>query len=147
MVTSGSPKYLVLYADDDPEDLQFVEEAFTLYSPDVDLITVTDGIEALTYLKNLADSEPAPCLVILDINMPRMSGKETLVSLRQLDRFEEIPVMLFTTSSAAADIDFAARYKAGFLSKPIDISQMAIIINRFVNMCLEEVKTNMPASR
>jgi CheY-like chemotaxis protein len=147
MVTSGSPKYQVLYADDDPEDLQFVQEAFARYSPDVDLITVTDGIEALTYLKNLADADPAPCLVILDINMPRMSGKEALVSLRQLDRFEEIPVMLFTTSSATTDIEFAASYKAGFLSKPIDTGQMAVIINRFVNLCVGEVKKSMLTSK
>ncbi len=143
MTKSIPPKNIVLYADDDIDDLQLVQEAFSRYSSNVEMVTVTDGTEALSYLKNLSEFDPTPCLIILDINMPRMSGKEALMKLRQFARFEEVPVMLFTTSSMPIDITFAARYKAGFLTKPIDIRQMDVITDQFIDHCTEEVKKNI----
>ncbi len=104
---------------------------------------MNDGSEAISYLTNLSQFDPTPCLVILDINMPRMTGKEALIKLRQLDRFETVPVMLFTTSSLPSDIEFARRYKAGFLTKPIDIRQMDVITDQFIEHCTEEVRKNI----
>lgn len=143
MTKSIPPKNIVLYADDDIDDLQLVQEAFSNYSSNVEVITVTDGTEVLSYLQGLSDFDPSPCLVILDINMPRMSGKETLMKLRQLERFETVPVMLFTTSSMPMDMAFASRYKAGFLTKPIDVRQMDKITSQFIDHCSEGVRKNI----
>lgn len=143
MTKSLPPKNVVLYADDDPDDLMLVQEAFTKYSPHVEVITVSDGIEALSYLKNLSSFDPSPCLIILDINMPRINGKDALKSIRQMQRFQATPVVLFTTSSQPADKDFARRYDAGFLTKPIDLQQMQYITQQFVDHCTDEVKKNI----
>lgn len=128
-------KNIVLYADDDADDIQLVREALINLTQNVELITVSDGLEALSFLKNLSKDDPEPCLIILDINMPRMDGKEALMKIRQMTRFEEIPAILFTTSSQARDKDFAEKYKAGFLTKPIDITQMDTIARKFIERC------------
>jgi CheY-like chemotaxis protein len=135
-----TPKNLVLYADDDFDDLQIVKDSFSEYSKHVELVTVTNGAQALSFLKNLPPQEQTPCLIILDINMPIMDGKETLVKIREMDSFQEVPVILFTTSSQRLDKDFASKYKAGFLTKPIDYKQMNSISEKFLQHCSDEVK-------
>jgi CheY-like chemotaxis protein len=143
MTKSIGAKHIVLYADDDIDDLQLVVDAFSPYASMVEVITVNDGTEALAYLRNLAPSDPIPCLIILDINMPRLSGKDTLVQLRKMERFHSVPVMLFTTSSLLRDKEFAAEYDAGFLTKPIDVRQMDVITGRFISHCSNEVQENI----
>lgn len=135
-----SAKNIVLYADDDIDDIQLVRDAFYKYSNNVELITVEDGLEALAYLKNLSVDDPLPCLIILDINMPRMDGKEALMKIRELKRFEDIPAILFTTSSQPRDKDFANKYNSGFITKPIDVTQMNIIAGKFIEHCSDEIQ-------
>ncbi|WP_165929650.1 response regulator [Pseudocnuella soli] len=134
------PKYVVLYADDDADDLSLVQEAFNRYSDNVELVTATDGLEALSYLNSLGNFDPVPCLVILDINMPRMNGKEALKKIRDLDRFSRIPVVLFSTSSMPHDRDYARQYGAGFITKPLDVRQIEAIAEEFVSHCAEDIK-------
>lgn len=140
MTKSITPKNIVLYADDDPDDLQLVNEAFAQYAKDVEVVTVTDGRSALNYLENLPELEPAPCLIILDVNMPVFDGKQVLVQLRDMERFKDVPVVLFTTSSLPSDKTFAGLYKAGFITKPLNLKQMELIIDQFIEHCVEEVK-------
>ncbi|HSU50277.1 MAG TPA: response regulator [Segetibacter sp.] len=143
MTKTMSAKNIVLYADDDADDIQFVMDAFINFSKNVELVTVSDGLEVLTYLQALSADDPAPCLIVLDINMPRMDGKEALIRIRQMERFKKIPSILFTTSSQKRDKDFAAKYNAGFLTKPIDITQMNVIANTFIEHCDERIKENI----
>jgi CheY-like chemotaxis protein len=140
VMTKIPPKNLVLYADDDPDDLQLVREAFSKYASNVEVLTVSDGLEALSYLKGLSQDDPSPCLVILDINMPRLNGRETLKQLRKLDRYGDVPVILFTTSSLPVDKDFAITHKAGFISKPLNARQMDVITDQFIEHCADEIK-------
>src|SRR5215210_5461933 len=98
MTKSLAPKHLVVYADDDPDDIDLVVEAFKRFANNVEVVTFQDASQALSYLNNQSDADPLPCLIILDINMPLMSGKEALVRLRRMERYEAVPVVLFTTS-------------------------------------------------
>lgn len=143
MTKSITPKNVVLYADDDPDDLELVQDAFAKYTNNVEVVSFTDGISALSYLQSLSSFDPSPCLIILDVNMPVLNGKETLVKLRQMEEFESIPVVLFTTSSQPHDKNFASRYKAGFITKPLDVKQMELITDQFIDHCTEEIKTKI----
>ena len=143
MTKFTTPKNIVLYADDDADDLELVQEAFARYSTNVEVVSFIDGPGALSYLQNLSQFDAAPCLIILDINMPVLNGKDVLLRLRQMDRFDSVPVVLFTTSSQPQDKIFAEKHNAGFVTKPLDVNQMKIITNQFIDYCTEEIKNKI----
>jgi CheY-like chemotaxis protein len=97
----------------------------------------------LSYLASLDHFDPAPCLIILDINMPRLDGKEALKKIRTMPRYAEIPVVLFTTSSYTLDREFARQNKAGFITKPLDVRQIESIADQFVQHCTDEIKKSI----
>ena len=143
MTKSNLPKHVILYADDDADDLMLVQEALRNFTDNVEVVTMNSGEEAIDFLENLDAFEPAPCLIILDVNMPRLNGKETLLKIRNMERFEGLPVVLFTTSTFPLDKSFAEKYKAGFITKPIDMRQMGKIADQFVEHCTDEIKKNI----
>jgi CheY-like chemotaxis protein len=143
MTQSIPPRHLVLYADDDKDDIALVEEAFSTTTDNIELVTAHDGVAALSYLDNLSQFDPDPCLIILDVNMPRLNGKETLQKIRQMERFNKIPIVLFTTSSLPVDKIFAEKYNAGFVSKPLSTEQMRRITDQFIEHCTDEVKSTL----
>lgn len=143
MTQAIPPKHIVLYADDDPDDIQLVSESFEKYAQNVEIVTVNDGVGALSYLEQLPPFSPSPCLVILDINMPLLTGKEVLIRLRDNEKFRDVPVILFTTSSLPTDHAFARKYNAGFITKPLNASQMDRITNEFIEHCADDIKKNI----
>ena len=140
MTKFTTPKNLVVYADDDSDDIELVRDAFKQFAANVDLTTFSDGSQALSYLRNTTDADPLPCLIILDINMPVLNGKETLMRLREMEQYHDVPVVLFTTSSQPVDKQFAERYQAGFITKPLGYEQMELIAKEFIDHCTEETK-------
>lgn len=137
------PKHIVVYADDDLDDIELVEDAFKQFARDVQVIPFGDGSQILSYLHSLSDADPLPCLVILDINMPVLNGKDTLLRLRQMERYAGVPVVLFSTSSLAADKQFAEHNKAGFITKPLGYEQMGVIAREFMGHCTQETQQKM----
>lgn len=92
-----------------------------------DLHTVVDGREAVEFLhrqgSRFADA-PRPNLILLDLNMPRMDGREFLAAMKQDEALRDIPVVVLTTSDVERDI--VASYRlgaAGYITKPVDINQ------------------------
>ncbi|HEX2606218.1 MAG TPA: response regulator, partial [Flavisolibacter sp.] len=75
-------KSLVLYADDDSDDIELIQDAFRAYAHNVELVVFRNGLELLDYLKEIRPYQPNPCLIILDINMPILDGKDTLKRIR-----------------------------------------------------------------
>src|SRR4051812_12632583 len=142
-----SVKHIVLYADDDIDDLQFINEAFSRFSNSIELVTVRDGLEAVEYLESFPTYQHIPCLIILDINMPRLDGKEALKTIREMERFKDVPVILFTTSSQKIDKEFAKTYNAGFLTKPVDYLELDMIANNFIEHCTDETKRSLKTDK
>lgn len=146
MTQSLPPKSLVLYADDDRDDIDLVTDAFNEFSQSIELKTFSNGLELLEFLKSTGPLEPLPCLIILDINMPKMDGKETLSELRDLDGYEEIPVVLFSTSTLPSEKAFARSFGAGFVTKPLHMSQIHQLVDQMLAHC-SEVKRNFKNMR
>lgn len=111
---------IILLADDDPDDRLLTEEALREARPDTELKTVRDGQELLEYLSDLGPDSPAlPSIILLDLNMPRMDGREALAALKRLEAFRHIPVVVLTTSNAEDDV--IGTYQLGvssFITKP-----------------------------
>ena len=135
-------KQLIVYAEDDQDDIELMEESFGNYAQNIELLCFSDGLEVYEYLAS-SYNQPSPCLIVLDINLPRMSGKEVLKKLRAIKRFKDIRVVLFTTSSQPHDKAFAHFYGAGFMTKPITYKQMDKIIHQFIEHCTDEIKNSI----
>jgi CheY-like chemotaxis protein len=102
--------------DDDPDDLYLIEHAFTRIMPSIVIKQLYDGEELLP---NLEKAAKLPRLVLLDLNMQRMNGFETLAELRRNPAYKDLPVIILTTSDAEADRQRSLALGAdGFLTKP-----------------------------
>ncbi|MFL5741603.1 MAG: response regulator [Flavisolibacter sp.] len=138
-----SPRNLVLYADDDVEDRQLIRDAFDEFSNSIDLLDFEDGAGLLRYVEQLEALQPKPCLIIIDINMPRLDGKETLRRLRKLDGFEDVPAVLFSTSTLPSEAAFARCFNAGFVTKPLHTTQIQQIVDVLMEHCNDEIKKRL----
>ena len=131
------PTFLVLVADDDEDDCLFVELAFREMGIAHDLRFVDDGPELLDYLYNVgnfADCEghPRPDLILLDLNMPRIDGREVLARIKSDPQLRGIPVLVLTTSKEERDIDLSRLAGASsFLSKPEAFEDLIEMLSRF----------------
>ena len=147
MTKSLPPKSLVLYADDDADDRDLVREAFEEFSTVIELVTFEEGGALLDFLKKLTPLQPKPCLIILDVNMHGLDGKQTLRRLRATEEYNEIPVVLFTTSTLPSEAAFAQSYSAGFVTKPLHGAQINGIINELIDHCGNELKDRIKKHR
>lgn len=86
----------IFYTDDDQDDLDFFKEIISLINTNFSVITYTNGQQLIDALNN---PPPCPHLVFLDINMPGMNGLEALKHVRQLNKYEKLPVIIFSTSN------------------------------------------------
>ena len=119
-------EFVVLLVEDEPADVHLTKMAFKESKVLIDVRDVGDGVEALAFLQKegaYADA-PKPDLILLDLNMPRMDGREFLRRFKQLEGLNRVPVVILTTSEAETDV--VASYDlgaSGFIVKPIDIEQ------------------------
>ena len=88
----------MLIADDDEDDIYLLDSAFKESHLAVKVDFVQNGLEVLTYLDRINSNNPLPDLIVLDLNMPLLSGRETLLKLKESLRYKNIPVVILTTS-------------------------------------------------
>src|SRR6478609_4637879 len=99
--------YTILYMDDDHDDLQLISEAFLKYTEKLTIVHAYNGKEGLQILLKMMKNHELPCLVIIDINMPIMDGKETLAQIKSYKELNEMPIVMFSTSQNQEDYEFA----------------------------------------
>jgi CheY-like chemotaxis protein len=124
---------VVLYADDDPDDRMLLSDTFHSVAPDVEFKAVPDGFKVFDFLQN--PNERKPCLLILDLNMPGISGREVMQRLKADTEFRSLPIVVFTTSSNPADRNECARYGVDMLTKPMDLREFEHAANALLNYC------------
>lgn len=120
---------IILMADDDPDDRMLAKEALTENKLANDLYFVEDGEELLDYLhqkgKFTSENAPRPGLILLDLNMPKMDGREALKEIKSNSSLRKIPVIVLTTSKAEEDI--IRSYELGvnsFITKPVTFDEL-----------------------
>ena len=119
----------ILLADDDEDDRFLVSEAFRQQYPDTRLTTVEDGVELMEFLerrKAYRNIPPdMPDLILLDLNMPRVDGREVLLQLKQNPSWRHIPVVVLTTSDAPPDVHQSYTNGANsFITKPNNFQKL-----------------------
>lgn len=125
----------ILCVDDDPDDLELLTKALEIVNREYQVIEARDGADALAKLRVMHTENNFPCLIVLDINMPKMDGKETLVALQQEDHFYKIPVVVFSTSSSALDKLFFAKKNVELITKPINFENLVNVAKRLLSYC------------
>lgn len=130
MATAGA--YEVLIVDDEPADVRLLQMALRQGGYDCSVVTAGNGAEALAWLRQNAQARrPAPDLILLDLNMPQMNGKELLHHLKQDNALKLTPVVVVSTSDAERDVVSAYELGAsGYLSKPVDIDELFAAVRR-----------------
>ncbi len=121
----------ILLVEDNPGDVRLTREALSESKLVNNLYVVEDGVEAMAFLRRegrFADA-PAPDLILLDLNLPRMDGREALRQIKQDDALKRIPVVVLTTSSADEDIlKTYALHANCYVTKPVDFVQFAKVV-------------------
>lgn len=128
---SDTPR-LFLCIEDDEDDCAWIEEAACEIDPSLQFVSQPNGRDALAFLKRLKDQHHLPCLILLDMNMPVMDGKQTLVALKKDPDFQHIPVVMFTTSSSRADKLFCEMWGADMITKPERINELKTAVRKLV---------------
>jgi two-component system, chemotaxis family, response regulator Rcp1 len=122
----------VLLCEDSPGDVRLTREAFREANKIVNLHVATDGVEAMAYLQcepNRHISCPRPDLILLDLNMPRMGGREVLAYLKTDDDLKTIPVVILTTSVSETDITKCYQLAANcYLNKPVELEEFERLV-------------------
>jgi CheY-like chemotaxis protein len=142
----------ILLAEDDPNDTLLIKRAFQKASLGDVLKTVSDGDEAIEYLRGnnaYADraKHPLPFLLLLDLKMPGTDGFEVLQWIRSRPDFKRLLVVVLTSSNLQSDVDRAYELGANsYLVKPVEFSQMVNMIQRFEAYWAELNRFPTPAS-
>lgn len=125
----------ILLVDDDPDDLMLLSEA--LFSADnyYELKEAGDGQAALNFLRSLNNNEIYPCLIVLDINMPVLDGRELLAILKSDAALKDIPVIFFTTSSSMADKKYADQFNVELITKPFNMKLLSLAAQKIISHC------------
>jgi two-component system response regulator len=123
----------VLLVEDDPGDVVIAREALAAGRLSTELHVVTDGVEAMKYLKreNGFHDADKPDLILLDLNLPRKSGHEVLAEVKQDPDLRRIPVVVLTTSQTQEDIAKSYDLHASVhVSKPVDFDEFTEVVRR-----------------
>jgi len=129
----------ILLIEDNPGDVRLTQEAFKEGRKNVTLDVVMDGVEAINYLyKNGQYSDKkSPDLILLDLNLPKMDGREVLQKVKSDDNLRRIPVIVLTTSDADQDILKSYNLHVNcYLNKPVDFDKFFDIIQKIEDFWL-----------
>ena len=125
----------ILLVEDDEDDITFFELALKKQAIATQLTTLTDGDQVMPYLNDALDH---PDLLVLDLNLPKLPGRDVLTQIKQSPASQAIPVVILSTSSAQEDSDFCiANGAARFLTKP---TSLAILSNMLAEVLDVKVK-------
>ena len=133
----------VLLVEDNEDDVELTLEALEDSRVRMDVHVVSNGIAALAFLRREGEyaGKPRPDLILLDLNLPLMDGREVLKKIREDANLTDIPVVILTTSEDEGDILKAYRLHANcYISKPVDFLKFTEIIKQIEGFWLQLVK-------
>ncbi|WP_082495124.1 response regulator [Cellulomonas sp. Leaf334] len=133
----------VLLVEDDPGDVLMTREAFEDNKLRNRLSVVSDGVSALEFLRKEGEhvDAPTPDLVLLDLNLPRMDGREVLQALKADANLRSIPVVVLTTSEAEEDVVRSYSLHANaYVTKPVDFDRFIEVVRQIDEFFVEVVR-------
>lgn len=127
---------VILYVEDDADDQEFLCEAVARHDPGVKVVLAENGLEALDFLSDLKTSHSQlPSLIVLDMNMPFLDGKETFERLKKDETFQSVPIIVFTSSAKPGDKSMFNNLGIEFFTKPCDLNYFNSIVSHMIDVC------------
>ncbi|MBL7495184.1 response regulator [Frankia sp. CNm7] len=140
----ASRPYRVLLVEDDAADALLIEEALEERGVAREVRRASDGVDALDQLHQSSASDH-PDLIVLDLNMPRMNGREFLAQVKADPQLRAIPVVVLTTSEAPGDIAGAYQnYANAYVRKPVDLDEFGAAVQRIDTFFLDTAQPHRP---
>jgi len=133
----------VLLVADSPGDVRLTQEAFRDANRSVHLHVATDGVEAMAFLRHEGAHAhaPRPVLILLDLNLPKMEGREVLAQIKQNESLKTIPTIVLTKSEAEADIAKSYQLQANCcLTKPVQLDAFEGLVKSINDFWLTKCK-------
>ena len=133
----------VLLVEDSPGDVRLTRETFREANGSVLLHVASDGVEAMAFLRreNEYRDSPRPDFILLDLNLPRMDGREVLAHVKRDNDLMTIPIVILTTSDAEADIVKSYELHANcYLSKPVQLAAFELLVKSINDFWLTTAK-------
>jgi CheY-like chemotaxis protein len=133
----------VLLIEDNEGDIILTKEAFRSAHFNNDITVVKDGDAALKYFEGAANFESAsvPDMILLDINLPKVDGRQVLNYIKNDERWKKIPVMMLTTSEAETDIQYAYQHHANcYIVKPVGFKEFLGVIKKLNDFWMDVVR-------
>ncbi len=133
----------ILIVEDNPGDARLAVEALAEGKVSNKISIVQDGVEAISFLRreNGYSDAPRPDLILLDLNLPKMNGKDVLAIIKEDSKLKRIPVVILTTSDADQDIFATYDLHANcYITKPVDFNQFINVIQSIEDFWLSIVK-------
>jgi chemotaxis family two-component system response regulator Rcp1 len=133
----------VLLVEDSPGDVRLTQEAFRDANGSIHLHVANDGVEAMNFLRRegVHANAPRPDLILLDLNLPKMDGREVLAHIKGDSELETIPTVILTTSDAEADIVQSYQLHANcYLTKPVQLDAFEGLVKSINDFWLTRVK-------
>ena len=125
----------ILLIEDDLDDIELLQEAFKSRGVQYEMEIITDGSEAVNYLRH---NEHGPDIIILDFNLPKVHGREVILEIKSVPAFKNIPLVVLSTSSSKDDIEYALKNGADkYLIKPSNMNQVDITIDAILELCMK----------
>jgi CheY-like chemotaxis protein len=133
----------VLLIEDSPGDVRLTQEAFREANVTIKMHVAPDGVAAMEFLRREgahADA-PRPDFILLDLNLPRMDGREVLALIKADDKLKSIPTVILTTSEAESDIEGSYDLQANcYLSKPVQLESFESLVQSINDFWLTRAK-------
>ena len=133
----------VLLVEDSPGDVRLTQEAFRDANQSILLHVAADGVEAMAFLRREGAHvhAPRPDLILLDLNLPKMDGREVLAHIKEDDNLKTIPTVILTTSDAESDIVKSYQLQANcYLTKPVQLDAFEGLVKSINDFWLTKVK-------
>lgn len=128
-------KHHILIVDDDADDREIIRDAFDSAIEEQEYVFIDNGEKLIQYLQDAAEM---PSLIMLDLNMPGMDGRETLKELKSHKVFQQIPTIVFTTSSSLRDKQIVYNLGANcFITKPDTFNKLIELTKSISNLWLQ----------
>jgi len=138
----------VLQVEDNPGDVRLTQESFRDANMSIQLHVASDGVEAMAFLRKEGAHvhAPRPDLILLDLNLPKMDGREVLAHIKNDESLKTIPIVILTTSEAEADILKSYQLQANcYLSKPVQLDAFQNLVKSINDFWL--IKVKLPRQR